>query len=175
MNAAGAPAFPGQTSYATSMLPPAGPSYPGQSAAGLLTGRVMPLDTAAIRPVRLWVPKRVLATAAALSWPDGPAMAKPAAGLGSVVVRLKGDRLLDVPDAYRDTKSTLALVVAPPGKRRPQPIPPSADWRFDLAAGCPAHCQYCYLAGSLDRPLCALMPICPKFWRNCDPYSARGR
>jgi spore photoproduct lyase len=33
-----------------------------------------------------------------------------------------------------------------------QAIPPSADWRFDLAQGCPAHCQYCYLAGSLGGP-----------------------
>ena len=33
-----------------------------------------------------------------------------------------------------------------------QPIPPSADWRFDLAEGCHAHCQYCYLAGSLAGP-----------------------
>jgi spore photoproduct lyase len=44
------------------------------------------------------------------------------------------------------------VVVAPASKRRPQPIPPSADWRFDLAEGCPAHCQYCYLAGSLGGP-----------------------
>ena len=29
---------------------------------------------------------------------------------------------------------------------------PSADWRFDLAEGCPAHCSYCYLAGSLAGP-----------------------
>jgi spore photoproduct lyase len=46
----------------------------------------------------------------------------------------------------------MAVVVAPPGKRRPQPIPPSADWRIDLASGCPGHCQYCYLAGSLSGP-----------------------
>jgi spore photoproduct lyase len=32
------------------------------------------------------------------------------------------------------------------------PIPPSADWQFHLAEGCPAHCQYCYLAGSLSGP-----------------------
>ena len=44
------------------------------------------------------------------------------------------------------------LVTAPPTKLRLQPIPPSADWRFDLAEGCPAHCQYCYLAGSLAGP-----------------------
>ncbi|MGH3639575.1 MAG: spore photoproduct lyase family protein [Mycobacterium sp.] len=43
-------------------------------------------------------------------------------------------------------------VVAPPSKRRLQPIPPSADWRIDLATGCPGHCQYCYLAGSLSGP-----------------------
>jgi spore photoproduct lyase len=43
-------------------------------------------------------------------------------------------------------------VVAPPSALKPQPIPPSADWRIDLARGCPAHCQYCYLAGSLTGP-----------------------
>jgi len=51
-----------------------------------------------------------------------------------------------------DAKSTLAIVISPPSKRKLQPIPPSADWRFDLAEGCPAHCQYCYLAGSLSGP-----------------------
>jgi hypothetical protein len=43
------------------------------------------------RRIRPWVPKRVLATAAALSWPDGEAMAERAAE----VVRLKGDRLVE--------------------------------------------------------------------------------
>jgi hypothetical protein len=38
-----------------------------------------------------------------------------------------------------DAKSTLAIVISPPSKRKLQPIPPSADWRFDLAEGCPAH------------------------------------
>ena len=53
---------------------------------------------------------------------------------------------------YAEAKATLALVVAPPSKRRLQPIAPSADWRVDLAEGCPAHCSYCYLAGSLRGP-----------------------
>ena len=48
-----------------------------------------------------------------------------------------------------EAKSTLAVTVAPPSKRKLQPISPSADWRVDLAEGCPAHCAYCYLAGSL--------------------------
>lgn len=55
-------------------------------------------------------------------------------------------------EVYARAKATLALVVAPPSALRPQPIPPSADWRIDLARGCPAHCQYCYLAGSLQGP-----------------------
>jgi len=70
---------------------------------------------------------------------------------------LPGDRLPPLgagnPRAsYALAKSTLAVVVAPPSKLVLQPIPPSADWRFDLAEGCPAHCQYCYLAGSLGGP-----------------------
>ena len=75
-----------------------------------------------------------------------------AAALGSEVVRLRADRLAGLPDAYRDAKTTLAIVTASPSRRRLQPIPPSADWRFDLAEGCPAHCSYCYLAGSLAGP-----------------------
>jgi spore photoproduct lyase len=100
----------------------------------------------------LWKPKRLLITPAALSWPQGAAMAERAAALGAEVVRLKADRLSGLPDTYRDAKTTMAVVVASPSRRKPQPIPPSADWRFDLAEGCPAHCAYCYLAGSLAGP-----------------------
>lgn len=66
--------------------------------------------------------------------------------------RVTGLRGADDRETYRLAKSTLAVVVSAPSKRRLQPIPPSADWRFDLAEGCPAHCQYCYLAGSLQGP-----------------------
>jgi spore photoproduct lyase len=79
-------------------------------------------------------------------------MAERAAVLGSEVVRLNADRLSGLPDAYRDAKTTMAIVTASPSRRRLQAIPPSADWRFDLAEGCPAHCSYCYLAGSLAGP-----------------------
>ena len=79
-------------------------------------------------------------------------MAERAAALGSEIVRLNSDRLTGLPDSYRQAKTTLAIVTASPSKRRLQPIPPSADWRFDLAEGCPAHCSYCYLAGSLKGP-----------------------
>jgi spore photoproduct lyase len=114
-----------------------------------------PLPTAAARsatPHPPWVPRRVLVTPAALGRAAGAAMVERAAALGSEIVRLGADRLSGLPPAYRDAKTTMAVVVASPSRRRPQPIPPSADWRFDLAEGCPAHCQYCYLAGSLAGP-----------------------
>ena len=91
-------------------------------------------------------------TPAALAEPHGAAMIERAAALGAEVVRLPANRLADLPDRYGDAKRLFAVVNAPPSKRRPAPIPPSADWRFDLAEGCPAHCQYCYLAGSLGGP-----------------------
>ncbi|MGI4746225.1 MAG: spore photoproduct lyase family protein [Janthinobacterium lividum] len=101
---------------------------------------------------RNWIPKRVLVTPAALGFAHGNAMVERAAAAGAEIVRLSADRLSGLPDSYRDAKSTMAVVVASPSRRKPQPIPPSADWRFDLAEGCPAHCQYCYLAGSLSGP-----------------------
>ena len=106
---------------------------------------------------RLWLPKRLLATKSALAWDHGGAIATRAAVLGVDVIELPSDRLvLDLPDdprrAYAQAKQTMALTVASPSKRRLQPIAPSADWRVDLAEGCPAHCSYCYLAGSLKGP-----------------------
>ena len=105
----------------------------------------------------MWRPRRVVVTRAAAGFPHGQAIVARAAALGIEVVELRGDRLnLALPDdprrAYAEAKATLALVVAPPSKRRLQPIAPSADWRVDLAEGCPAHCSYCYLAGSLKGP-----------------------
>ena len=99
-----------------------------------------------------WVPRTVLVTPSALGWKEATAIVERAAALGSDVVRLPSDRLTGLPDAYRDAKRTLAVIAASPSRRRLQPIPPSADWRFDLAEGCPAHCAYCYLAGSLAGP-----------------------
>ncbi|WP_264045281.1 SPL family radical SAM protein [Methylobacterium flocculans] len=109
------------------------------------------------RPARLWRPRRVLVTPAALEHEHGRAILARVEALGLPVERLKSNRLMGLRDAdprkaYRDAKATLAIVVAPPTKLKLQPIPPSADWRVDLAEGCPAHCQYCYLAGSLSGP-----------------------
>jgi spore photoproduct lyase len=99
-----------------------------------------------------WIPRRVLVTPSALTWAAGEAMVARAAAHGAEIVRLSADRLSGLPDTYRDAKTTMAVVTASPSRRRLQPIPPSADFRFDLAEGCPAHCAYCYLAGSLAGP-----------------------
>ncbi|ADB33513.1 Radical SAM domain protein [Kribbella flavida DSM 17836] len=79
-----------------------------------------------------------------------------AAGVTDITL-LRSDRISglggeDERAAYARAKATLAVVVSPPSARKLQPIAPSADWRLDLARGCPAHCQYCYLAGSLSGP-----------------------
>ncbi len=106
---------------------------------------------------RIWRPKRVLVTASAYEREHGRTIVQrcEAAGVADIEL-LKGDRLPAIRGSsrqvYATAKSTLAVVVAPPSKLALQPIPPSADWRVDLAEGCPAHCQYCYLAGSLGGP-----------------------
>jgi spore photoproduct lyase len=99
-----------------------------------------------------------LVTRSAFELPHGADIVRrcEAAGVPAIEV-LSGDRLPSLRAdtdraAYALAKRTMAVVVAPPSKRRLAPIPPSADWRIDLAQGCPAHCQYCYLAGSLSGP-----------------------
>ncbi|WP_305783949.1 spore photoproduct lyase family protein [Symbioplanes lichenis] len=109
------------------------------------------------RPARRWLPKRVVATPAAYDHPHGLRIMSRVEALGLEVERLGSNRLSGIRGAseretYARAKSTLAIVVSPPSRRKLQPIAPSADWRFDLAEGCPAHCQYCYLAGSLSGP-----------------------
>jgi spore photoproduct lyase len=108
-------------------------------------------------PAWRWLPQRVVFTPAALETAHGQAMHQRLEGLGLPIEHLPSNRLSglrgeDERATYRRAKSTLAVVVAPPGKLKLSPIPPSADWQFHLAEGCPAHCQYCYLAGSLSGP-----------------------
>ncbi|RNI29180.1 SPL family radical SAM protein [Rufibacter latericius] len=106
---------------------------------------------------KLWMPKQALITPAALEEPWGQQMYERVKALGIPVQELKSNRLVglrgeDERETYRKAKSTLAIVTAPPSALKLQPIPPSADYQFHLAEGCPAHCQYCYLAGSLQGP-----------------------
>ena len=104
-----------------------------------------------------WMPRRVVFTPAALAEAHGGEIRDRVEALGLPVEELPANRLTGVRGAderetYRLGKSTLAVVTAPPSAFKLQPIPPSADWQFHLAEGCPAHCQYCYLAGSLSGP-----------------------
>lgn len=109
------------------------------------------------RKAKLWLPKQVLITPAALQEPWGQQMYERVKALGLPIQELKHNRLVglrgeDERETYRKAKSTLAIVTAPPSALKLQPIPPSADYQFHLAEGCPAHCHYCYLAGSLQGP-----------------------
>lgn len=126
---------------------------------------------------RMWRPKRVLVTRAALDWAHGRAMAERAAALGIEVQELPGDRLgVGTQASYAFAKSTLAVVVAPPGKLKLQPIAPSADWRVDLAEGCPSHCSYCYLAGSLKgAPIVRAYANLPEILGVLPSFLGQGR
>lgn len=104
-----------------------------------------------------WKPERIMFTKAALDEPFGQQILGRVEALGLPVEKLTTNRLVGLKgknerETYRRAKRTMGVVVAPPGAFKLQPIPPSADWQFHLAEGCPAHCQYCYLAGSLSGP-----------------------
>ncbi|MBO0929764.1 radical SAM protein [Fibrella sp. HMF5036] len=103
------------------------------------------------------MPKRVLFTPDALNEAYGQQIYERVSALKLPIEVMKNNRLTglrgaDDRETYRIAKNTLAIVNAPPSAMRLQPIPPSADWQMNLAEGCPAHCQYCYLAGSLAGP-----------------------
>ena len=109
------------------------------------------------RTPRLWRPDRALFTPDALAEPWGERIRARLTALGVPVEVLGANRLVglrgrDEHETYRIAKRTLSVVTAPAGQMALSPIPPSADWQFHLAQGCPAHCQYCYLAGSLQGP-----------------------
>jgi spore photoproduct lyase len=134
-------------------VPPAPHSASGEHVTTRDLGALAPPAQAA----RRWTPRRVVVTPAALDRPHGQRIVDRVIELGLEVERLQSNRLTGVRapterETYARAKSTLAIVVSPPSRRALQPIAPSADWRVDLAEGCPAHCQYCYLAGSLTGP-----------------------
>ena len=135
-----------------------------------------PLNSPPTGPARSWRPRRVLVTRAALGWAHGRAMAARAAALGLPVTELSGDRLNLESADYAYAKATLAITIASPGKLRLQPIAPSADWRVDLAEGCPAHCSYCYLAGSLKgAPITRAYANLPEIFGAIEGHLGRGK
>lgn len=106
---------------------------------------------------RHWMPEQVLVTPAALDEEWGQQILSRVEQFGLPIVKLKHNRLTGLKgeterETYTISKRTLAIVTAPASQLKLSPIPPSADWQFHIAQGCPAHCQYCYLAGSLQGP-----------------------
>ncbi|RSK34049.1 radical SAM protein [Hymenobacter metallilatus] len=127
------------------------------------------------------MPKRVVFTPDALDQPFGQQILARVEAHGLEIERLKSNRLTglrgsDTRETYRNAKSTLAVVCAPPSALRLQPTPPSADWQMNLAEGCPAHCQYCYLAGSLSGPpVVKVFANLPELLMNTAAYEQPGR
>jgi spore photoproduct lyase len=113
-------------------------------------------DTQIAKPT-LWLPEQVLFTPAALEEPWGQQIYTRVQALNLPIQELSqnwvaGLRGATDRETYAIAKRTMVVVAAPPSHFKLTPIPPSADWQFHLAEGCPAHCQYCYLAGSLQGP-----------------------
>lgn len=138
------------------------------------------LSLPATRKPRLWMPERVLFTPAALEEPWGQQILARVQALDLPVEELPRNRLTglrgeDERDTYNIAKRTLAVVTAPPSSFKLSPIPPSADWQFHLAEGCPAHCQYCYLAGSLQGPpVIRVFANLPQILSNLAAYERSG-
>ena len=114
-------------------------------------------ELASLPQTKLWMPEQVLFTPAAVAEPWGQQILARIESLNLPVEILAHNRITGLRgenerETYQIAKRTLAVVTAPPSSFKLSPIPPSADWQFHLAEGCPAHCQYCYLAGSLQGP-----------------------
>jgi spore photoproduct lyase len=133
-----------------------------------------------VRPARLWMPERVMFTPAALEEPWGRQILARVQSLNLPVEELPRNRLTglrgeDERETYDIAKRTLAVVTAPPSAFKLSPIPPSADWQFHIAEGCPAHCQYCYLAGSLQGPpVIRVFANLPQILGNLAAYERPG-
>jgi len=130
---------------------------------------------------RLWMPDRVLFTPAALDEPWGQQILARLQALQLPVEELPRNRLTGLRgesdrETYDISKRTLAVVTAPKSHFKLSPIPPSADWQFHLAEGCPAHCQYCYLAGSLQGPpVIRVFANLPQILENLGAYEQPGQ
>ena len=133
------------------------------------------------RSAKVWMPKRVVFTPNALQEPYGQRLYERLSNLELPVEVLKSNRVTgvrgeDERQTYAAAKRTLAVVTAPPSAFQLRPIPPSADWQYNLAEGCPAHCQYCYLAGSLSGPpIVRVYANLPDILQNTTRYEQPGQ
>ncbi|MUG94259.1 radical SAM protein [Scytonema sp. UIC 10036] len=134
-----------------------------------------------VREPKLWMPERVLFTPAALDERWGQQILKRLQSYNLPIEELPRNRLTGLRgeserETYDIAKRTLAVVTAPPSSFKLSPIPPSADWQFHIAEGCPAHCQYCYLAGSLQGPpVIRVFANLPQILENLAAYEQPGK
>ena len=141
----------------------------------------VPVSNTQTKSPRLWIPERVLFTPAALDEVWGQQILARVQSLNLPIEKLSQNRLKGLRgeserDTYNIAKRTLAVVTAPPSSFKLSPIPPSADWQFHLAEGCPAHCQYCYLAGSLSGPpVIRVFANLPQILDNLANYEQQGK
>jgi spore photoproduct lyase len=146
----------------------------------MIANNILTSDTA-LRQPRLWMPERVVFTPAALAEPWGQQILARLQSLNLPIEELPRNRLTGLRgeserDTYDISKRTLAVVTAPPSSFKLSPIPPSADWQFHIAEGCPAHCQYCYLAGSLQGPpVIRVFANLPQILENLAAYEQPGK
>ncbi|MBE9045912.1 radical SAM protein [Pleurocapsales cyanobacterium LEGE 10410] len=129
----------------------------------------------------LWLPKQVLVTPDAYSQDWGQQIIERVKSFDIPVKQLSQNRITGLRgknerETYAIAKNTLAIVNAPPSQLKLTPIPPSADWQFHLAQGCPAHCQYCYLAGSLSGvPVVKVYANLPQILANLSNYEREDK
>ena len=133
------------------------------------------------RSRNIWLPKQVLITPAADEQEWGQKIIARIKAFDIPVKKLSQNRITGLRgknerETYAIAKNTLAIVNAPPSQLKLTPIPPSADWQFHLAQGCPAHCQYCYLAGSLSGvPVVKVYANLPQIIANLSNYERENK
>ena len=129
---------------------------------------------------KLWRPKQVLVTPDAYAEDWGQQIIERVKAFDIPVKKLSQNRITGLRgknerETYAIAKNTMAIVNAPPSSFKLTPIPPSADWQFHLAQGCPAHCQYCYLAGSLSgAPVVKVYGNLPQILDNLSNYEGES-
>ena len=133
------------------------------------------------KATNFWLPKQVLITPDAFNEVWGQQIIERVKSFDIPVKKLSQNRITGLRgknerETYAIAKNTLAIVNAPAGQLKLTPIPPSADWQFHLAQGCPAHCQYCYLAGSLSGvPVVKVYANLPQILNNLKNYEREDR
>ena len=134
-----------------------------------------------VKTSKLWLPKRVIITPDAYKEIFALQILQRIESFNIPIEVLKNNRITGVKgetekETYKLAKNTLAIVNAPPSAFNLRPIPPSADYQFHLAEGCPAHCQYCYLAGSLQgAPVVRVFANLPSILQNTTRYRNAGK